>query len=853
MARDLKLEVLLSMVEKVTGPLKKITGGSSAMARNMKAARDEIKELERTQSKITAFRKLSSDMQGTAGKLNAAQQRVRALKEEMRASGTVTDKFKNDFRKAHESVRDLTNKLQDQRRILGPHAQSLKELGVSTTKLGEHETALKGKIDAANAALTVQKNKLSAVAAQQKQLGQAHSTYGKHKQLAGSAAAGGATSLAAAYGIGRGIYAPIQEGKHFALEEARVNALGLGKETSEDAIKFAKAMKTYGTSATENLTLVRDAMTVFADAHHAELVAPTLAKMKFANESMYGEEQGADNERKFMDMLKVIELRGGLASEKAFKDQANIVQKVMTATGGRVGPEEWLNVIKTGGLAAKGLKDDAFYYQLEPLVQEMGGNRVGTSMMSAYQNLYQGRTTKRAANNLAELGLLDSSKVKHDKAGQVSFLDVGALKGSELFRTNQFEWMEKVLLPQMAAKGITDQRHVLDAIGSIFSNRTASNLFSQMYLQREQIHKNAKLNAGADGIDQLYDKGLNSAQGKELELLAKKHDAYKQMSDTLLPSYVEVLGNVTRGIQSINVWMKENPRTAAAMLKGLMIVGALAATFGTLAIVIYGILAPFAALRYGMALLNIKGGGVLSMLFNLGKTVLPLVGQGLMFIGRALLMNPIGLTITAIAAAGYLIWKNWSTLGPMFANIWDSIKVGFDNVKVWFASLPERFSEFGRMMMQGLANGISNAIDTVKNAVGDAGQATIDWFKEKLGIHSPSRVFAELGGYTMEGLQQGIVANQRGPLSAVAGIGKQLAAAGVLSLGVSGAALAVDNRAPIAPGAAPLVVQGDTIQITIQAAPGMDTTALARQIERVLDERDRNKAARLRSALYDRS
>ena len=37
---------------------------------------------------------------------------------------------------------------------------------------------------------------------------------------------------------------------------------------------------------------------------------------------------------------------------------------------------------------------------------------------------------------------------------------------------NQFEWIEKVLLPQLANKGITEKKQEIDAIGCIFSNRT---------------------------------------------------------------------------------------------------------------------------------------------------------------------------------------------------------------------------------------------------------------------------------------------------------------------------------------------------------------------------------------------
>ena len=194
-----------------------------------------------------------------------------------------------------------------------------------------------------------------------------------------------------------------------------------------------------------------------------------------------------------MDMLKVIELRGGLKSEKAFQDQANKIQQVITATGGRVQGSEWLNAIKTGGIAVKGLTDEALYYKMESIVQEWGGNRFGTAAMSAYQNIYQGRTTKRAANNMLKLGLIDDqSKLKHDKTGQISYLDVGAIKGAEIFKKDQFAWMEQILLPTLAKNGITEKSDVLDAIGSIFTNRTASSLFSDMYLQRDIINKSAK-------------------------------------------------------------------------------------------------------------------------------------------------------------------------------------------------------------------------------------------------------------------------------------------------------------------------------------------------------------------------
>ncbi|MGU5323887.1 phage tail tape measure protein, partial [Pseudomonas aeruginosa] len=88
------------------------------------------------------------------------------------------------------------------------------------------------------------------------------------------------------------------------------------------------------------------------------------------------------------------------------------------------------------------------------------------------------------------------------------------------------------------------------------------------------------------------------------------------------------------------------------------------------------------------------------------------------------------------------------------------------------------FTDFGNMIVQGLVNGLLAGIGQIKRAVQRVGGAAIDWFKDKLGIHSPSRVFADLGGFTMAGLAQGLGAGQAGPLGVIARFGQGLVSAG---------------------------------------------------------------------------
>lgn len=72
------------------------------------------------------------------------------------------------------------------------------------------------------------------------------------------------------------------------------------------------------------------------------------------------------------------------------------------------------------------------------------------------------------------------------------------------------------------------------------------------------------------------------------------------------------------------------------------------------------------------------------------------------------------------------------------------------------ASIPGQVTSIGSNIIKGLVNGVTGAagklIDAVKGAVGDA----IEGAKNLLGIHSPSRVFREIGQYTMQGAALGV-------------------------------------------------------------------------------------------------
>lgn len=1079
--RSLRLEVVLKALDQASRPIREIATKNRTLVKELRDSRARLKELNDTQRRVGEFREMRTGLANTATKLADAQKKVKELATSLRAYGPPSQQMVAELAKARQASSKLGAAFKKQSASVDELRTRLTRAGVDTGKLSQHERTLRTDIAATTGAIDAQSRRLDALNTRQKRIADARAKMGAARGAAAEMAIGGYAARATGSHILNDLREPLAEAKKVQNERGRIQGLGLGDRATQDAERYVRVMKSPGVAIAENMTLMRDAMSIFADEHHAQMVMPTLAKMKFANEAMFGAGQGHENEEKFMNMLKVIELRGGTKSEAAFKGEANMVQQVLTATGGRVGGDEWRNFIQTGKVAAKQMRQDAFYYQMEPLIQEMGGHAAGTGVQAAYSNLMQGKTTVRAAKRLVELGLVDKKSVEYNTIGNVKRIKPGALIQGDLFNASPFEWLEKVLLPKLKAKGITSDAKILEEFSTIMTNGNGANLFATMYMQREQIHKNEKLNRGAYGIDKLHELGQKQTEGKELIALEKVRNLRTVIGEQVLPVYNRALELTTSVLERLLGFAKEYPNFTRAVAIGAAGLGVLLAVLGTLTIALAGILGPLAIVRFSMSMLGIQGGAFVRALgagagalrgisraasgaaasvtsagkgtqsaagrirtalssawqasspraaasslrayiaslaqrvpaacraamasikqwgvsaatamkdgagaarqytvqvwravaaqaaatraaaasrwtaarqyvgrrgaagiagdaarggFNLvkGGTMGAINGvraalgglvQTLLFVGRAAMMNPIGLVITGIALAALLVIKYWEPIKAFFSGFWQGLTDGlrplapifsgvlatlgaafsplkpvFDwlvgavksawdwitrllgpvnaskksldaaasagrgfgawlaDVVVVAAQAAARFVDFGANLMSGLVNGIKNGLGAVKDAIESAGGSVIGWFKEKLGIHSPSRVFAALGGFTMAGLEQGLREGQDGPLSTVLEVGKRIVAAGA-GIGITGAAIAggasltVDNRPPltVASAAARAPVAPAPITIQVYAAPGMDEQALAQKVLQVMRQEQATQAARERSRLRDR-
>lgn len=272
-------------------------------------------------------------------------------------------------------------------------------------------------------------------------------------------------------------------------------------------------------------------------------------------------------------------------------------------------------------------------------------------------------------------------------------------------------------------------------------------------------------------------------------------------------------------------------------------------------------------------LARVLGGGLLRGLMVAGRAIL--------FIGRALMMNPIGLLITGIAIAAYLIYRYWEPISGWFKARWEEIKTAFSGgiggvceliinwsplglfykafagVLSWFdIDLPKNFTDFGKNIIDGLTKGIKDKWKSVKDTFKELTDGIKGFFTDETEIHSPSRVFMGYGGYIVEGLQLGINNTAWKAQQAAKGLAAKIMPDGLRSPRIPAVPFIADiPRGATAGGgeSSPAIhlVYSPSVHIK-EATPGTLTTNMIKQalkenlpeLERLLDEIMRRKERR---------
>ena len=299
----------------------------------------------------------------------------------------------------------------------------------------------------------------------------------------------------------------------------------------------------------------------------------------------------------------------------------------------------------------------------------------------------------------------------------------------------------------------------------------------------------------------------------------------------LLPALNQLMTTIRPIINSFADWASKNPEVVSALVH-------LAAGFAALKV--GGLMFRFVgnelsgfmvSFRLAKALLGVdwlatvirfkSGIGALARIFGVVRTAATLLGSGLMTLGRFLLLSPIGIALSLLGVAAYMLYRNWdtvvagakalwqglgvfvggvvNTIVSFFGTCWERIKAyfggGIGNISAqilrwsplnlfyqvfrgvmsWFGvQLPSSFTQFGANIIQGLWNGLKSKFEAVKAWFAEKAASLKQTFAGVMGIHSPSRVFRRFGGWMMDGLQIGLDRGAASPIASMAGVAGRL-------------------------------------------------------------------------------
>ena len=614
----LNLQATLQLTDRISRPLKAISDSAKRLKQDIGSSNTALKALQNQMNNANGLTKMRDQLRQVKKDLAAASQSEKSLAAAIAATDSPTKAQIRNLDLVRKNLIQL-NQQQDKYRLeMRRIGKELRNAGFDTRNWGESQRILQSNIDSATSAIARQRAELRRLNETQKQVDKARKQFTDAQQNNSNMRSTGYSNLIGGGVIMGGLNTTVDAANHYELQKAQLQVTGAGDKVLKDALHLVDTNKVNGISKLQALEVFKEGQIIMRNPHEVEQLLPDLLKSKYVLETLY-QAQGHQNasgeaDTQLRDMIKTIELRGGTTSVAAFKEQQDFMMKAILGSGGVLKSTDWLDAIKTGGVATKMMNNEAFYYVLGHMIQESGGFRSGTGAMSAFSNLTLGRTTQQAAEFLADNGLINKNQVIYGKTGHITKVLPGAMKSADLLNTSPFEWLMKELVPKLNPDGkLTDNQLKLKIAGA-FSSRTAGNSFVQMYTDRANIARQLEAYRGSYNTQQAYDVVNNTTAGQMRDARAKYETLKIELGTQLLPLFNKALTLTIALVKSITHFTEKHPQLTKAILTTAAVFGTLMIASGALLIVLATILAPLLHLRLGLALLRITFGGSVSAL-----------------------------------------------------------------------------------------------------------------------------------------------------------------------------------------------------------------------------------------------
>ncbi|AUT90931.1 phage tail tape measure protein [Proteus mirabilis] len=641
MSNNLKLQVVLSAVDKLTAPFRSAQESNKRLASAVRQSRDSLKNLNQQASQIDGFRKIKQQLTSTQQAYQSATQRVATLAKEIANTENPTKKQLEAFKKAQREAGQLKTKYEQLQQSAQRQRSALQANGISTNQLGQAQRRLNSDIERTTQQLRRQENQLRRSAEQERRMAAAKSQYQKTLDVRNKMAGTGATMTATGAGMLYSAKQTLMPGYEFNVGMSKVQALTrLDKNSDEFKMLREQAQELGATTAfTANQVAQGQAFYAMAGFKPEQIknAMPGTLAMSLAGDIDLG--TTADIGSNILTGFKLDSDQMGRVSDVlvgAFT-RSNTSLTMLGDTMKYVAPvASGLGVDLETAAAATGKLGDA----------GIQGSMAGTSLRAILGRLAE--PPKMAAKALEELGI----KTRDAKGNLRDFPELLAE------------------LDKKTAKMGNAQR------AGFFKAIAGEEAFSALSVLAEQAGK-GELQKFVDELKKAKGEAQNVAgtmtdnlDGDMKNLTSAWEALGIKIFDGIDKPLRQISQSITKAISKVESWVKANPELAKTLtMIGLAIAGIIT-TLGILSLSIAAMLGPLAAAKLSLSILGIKGGSALTLLLKPIK----LLGSAFLGLGKAMLANPILLVIAAIAAAVYLIYKNWDTIGPYVYKVWDTVK-----------------------------------------------------------------------------------------------------------------------------------------------------------------------------------
>ncbi|HCK7312964.1 TPA: phage tail tape measure protein, partial [Proteus mirabilis] len=250
MSNNLKLQVVLSAVDKLTAPFRSAQESNKRLASAVRQSRDSLKNLNQQASQIDGFRKIKQQLTYTQQAYQSATQRVATLAKEIANSENPTKKQLEAFKKAQREAGQLKTKYEQLQQSAQRQRSALQANGISTNQLGQAQRRLNGDIERTTQQLRRQENQLRRSAEQERRMAAAKSQYQKTLDVRNKMAGTGATMTATGAGMLYSAKQTLMPGYEFNVGMSKVQALTrLDKNSDEFKMLREQARELGATTA----------------------------------------------------------------------------------------------------------------------------------------------------------------------------------------------------------------------------------------------------------------------------------------------------------------------------------------------------------------------------------------------------------------------------------------------------------------------------------------------------------------------------------------------------------------------------------------------------------------------------